>query len=152
MTNRIRTLVQFATLVNTPRLRGPIHLPALAVLIAFITVPGFAQSSKPVRHTGPYYMYKDPAAKECSHSGLPCSSAPLPASGASSAGSSLQQLSQIERESMNAIRSAPKPANSKSVPVYHPMVTRGSEPINSVYHEPRANEATAASRSRLKTR
>jgi len=152
MTNGIRPIVRCAAFEKAPRLSATIYLAAFAVLIAFTTTAGFAQSEKPVRHTGPYYMYKDPAAKECSHSGLPCSSAAPPTSAISGAGSSLQQLSQIERESVSAIRSAPEHAKIRSVPPIRPPVTRSAEPINSAYHEPRANETTAASRTRVKGR
>jgi hypothetical protein len=143
--NKIRDLVCCVAMASVPWLRGTIRLGTFVLSIVLVAIPGFAAHRPP----GPYHIWKDPAAKEYSHDGLPCSTAAIPGSPASRSGSSLLQLDQIERQTMTAIRSTGERGNSRSASLYRPAVIRGSEKqpaINFSYHSPRADRNPARGR------
>jgi hypothetical protein len=133
--NKVRILVRSGAIANSRGLRHTIRLATFVLSILLVTVPGFAAR----RPSASYHIWSDPAAKEYSHDGLPCSTAPVPGAPGSKSTGPLQQLDQIERQTVNAIRSVPERGSSKSASSYRSAVSRSSSrqpAINFAYHAP----------------
>src|SRR5579863_6338353 len=113
-------------------IRGGFQLTTFLLSILLATIPGFAT------HSSSPHIQQDPAGKECSHSGLPCSTALNPNSSKSQSLSTQHQLDQIERQSVNSIKSTTARANNKTSPnrsaTVHSSARQSS--INFAYHAP----------------
>lgn len=99
------------------------------------TIPALAKHS-----SSSSKIQQDPAGKECSRSGMPCSTALTPDSSKSKSASTQQKLDQLERQSINSIKSTQARVNAKTAP-QRPVVARGTErqsSINFSYHAPSA--------------
>jgi len=106
----------------------------LSTMVA--TIPALAEHSSSSRK-----IQQDAAGKECSRAGMPCSTALTPDSSKSNSASTQQQrLDQLERQSVNSIKSTQARVNAKTAP-QRPVVARGAErqsSINFAYHAPSA--------------
>ena len=105
----------------------------LSTMVA--TIPALAEHSSSLRK-----IQQDAAGKECSRAGMPCSTALTPDSSKSKSASTQQKLDQLERQSVNSIKSTQARVNAKTAP-QRPVVDRGTErqsSINFSYHAPSA--------------
>jgi hypothetical protein len=112
---------------------GTVRKSAVILFIAFATTHGSAQKSS-IAH-----LWKDPAAKAYSCKGLPCSTAQLSGSSIWKAPSPLQQLDQIERQSLSMFKGADH-VSGTNTSFYRVADTPPIRPpsINFVYHAPAA--------------
>jgi hypothetical protein len=105
----------------------------LSTMVA--TIPALAEHSSSLRK-----IQQDAAGKECSRASMPCSTALTPDSSKSKSASTQQKLDQLERQSVNSIKSTQARVNPKTAP-QRPVVARGAErqsSINFSYHAPSA--------------
>jgi hypothetical protein len=108
---------------------------ATLLLSTMVAIPALAKHS-----SSPHSIQQDPSGKECSRAGMPCSTALTPDSSKSKSASTQQRLDQLERQSVNSIRTTSVRENSKTAP-QRPAVARGAErqsSINFAYHAPPA--------------
>jgi len=123
--NGIRKVIQ--------RVAFQFALLLLSTMVA--TIPALAEHSSSLRK-----IQQDAAGKECSRAGMPCSTALTPDSSKSKSTSTQQKLDQLERQSVNSIKSTQARVNPKTAP-QRPVVARGTErqsSINFSYHAPSA--------------
>jgi hypothetical protein len=115
---------------GTRLLQGKL-LCALTLLIAAAVIPSAAQKSSGTK------FWQDPAVMEYSHDGLPCStSSPQSFPSSSKSQAPLQQLDQIERQSLKLFKDTSERPN-KTTPLYKPISKSSTESsINFVYHAP----------------
>jgi hypothetical protein len=114
---------------------GSCRFVALFLSILVAAIPGIADHAYST-HTA--HIPQDPAGKECTRGGMPCSTAW--ATDSLKAKSSSTQLDQIERQTINSVKGASAGANGKTS-AFRPAVSRGSErqsSINFTYHAPSA--------------
>jgi hypothetical protein len=112
----------------------------LVLSMALTAAPGFAAH----RSSTHVHIWKDPAAKEYSHGGLPCSTVSITGRPASVTTKPLLQLDQIERQTMTAIGVTSERRNVRNAPRYRPAAFRSSErqpAINFTYHASHASGA-----------
>jgi hypothetical protein len=110
--------------------RGGFRLAILLVSTVVGTIPALA------KHSSSLHVQPDPAGRECSRAGMPCSTALTPDSSRSKSASTQQQLDQLERQSVNSVKGASVRGNARTAP-QRPVVARGAErqsSINFAYH------------------
>jgi propanediol dehydratase small subunit len=131
--NRIRNAIR----------RVAFQFAILLVSTMVATIPALAEHSSSSRK-----IQQDAAGKECSRAGMPCSTALTPDSSKSKSASTQQKLDQIERQSVNSIKSTQARVNPKTAP-QRPVVARGAErqsSINFSYHAPSAGGTSTGPR------
>jgi hypothetical protein len=114
--------------------RAGFRFAILLLLTTVGTIPALA------KHSSSPHVQQDPAGKECSRSGMPCSTALTPDSSKSKSASTQQRLDQLERQSVNSIKTTSVRGNAKTAP-QRPVVARGAarqSSINFAYHAPPA--------------